>query len=213
MLLHMHRGTPTFTKGEELGMTNAHFTRSSSIAIWNPSTPTASAWRKPKCQSAESMMAALALIGRDNARTPDAVGRFQVCWFHRAGRGDGTVDRASIRIMSRSTQPRNSTIRIRVQLLQEAHRHAPQQQRPSRRANGNLVAADSEQVYSFTRTSGDDTICPVNSPTGRRVPADVAELLEDGVSDRKYRSAPMMPCIVLNRRSRRACSLGGRDQL
>ena len=49
----------------------------------------------------------------------------------------------------------------------------------------NLVAADSEQVYSFTRTGGDDTILVMVNLTGRtaRVPAEVARLLGNGVSE------------------------------
>ena len=49
----------------------------------------------------------------------------------------------------------------------------------------NLVAADSEQVYAFTRTSGDDAILVVVNLTGKtaRVPAEVARLLENGVSE------------------------------
>ena len=48
-----------------------------------------------------------------------------------------------------------------------------------------LLAADSDQVYAFTRTNGDDTILVVVNLTDRSaaLPSDVAELLSDGVSD------------------------------
>ena len=47
------------------------------------------------------------------------------------------------------------------------------------------LAADSDQVYAFTRTNGDDTILVVVNLTDRSaaLPSDVAELLSDGVSD------------------------------
>ena len=49
----------------------------------------------------------------------------------------------------------------------------------------NLLAADDEQVYAFTRTSGDDTILVVVNLTDRSagLPGEVAELLGDGVAE------------------------------
>ena len=47
MLLHMHRGTPYIYEGEELGMTNAHFTKLEQYRDLEASTAIASAWRKP----------------------------------------------------------------------------------------------------------------------------------------------------------------------
>lgn len=70
LLLHMHRGTPYIYQGEELGMTNAHFTRLEqyrdleSINMYHQRVDEAG------IQSSESMMDALARRGRDNARTP-----------------------------------------------------------------------------------------------------------------------------------------------
>lgn len=70
LLLHMHRGTPYIYQGEELGMTNAGFTRLDqyrdleSINLYHQRVDQAHA------QEAESMMKALAYMSRDNARTP-----------------------------------------------------------------------------------------------------------------------------------------------
>lgn len=70
LLLHMHRGTPYIYQGEELGMTNAGFTRLDqyrdleSINLYHQRVDQAHE------QSPESMMAALAYMSRDNARTP-----------------------------------------------------------------------------------------------------------------------------------------------
>ena len=70
MLLHMHRGTPYIYEGEELGMTNAHFTTLEQYRDLEAVNAYRQRVEEAKCQSPESMMAALALIGRDNSRTP-----------------------------------------------------------------------------------------------------------------------------------------------
>jgi oligo-1,6-glucosidase len=70
LLLHMHRGTPYVYEGEELGMTNAGFTRLEqyrdleSVNLYHQRVETA------KIQTPESMLAAMARMSRDNARTP-----------------------------------------------------------------------------------------------------------------------------------------------
>ena len=70
MLLHMHRGTPYIYEGEELGMTNAHFTKLDQYRDLEAINAYRQRVEEARCQSPESMMAALALIGRDNSRTP-----------------------------------------------------------------------------------------------------------------------------------------------
>ena len=47
MVLHMHRGTPYIYEGEELGMTNAHFTKLEQYRDLEALNAIASAWRKP----------------------------------------------------------------------------------------------------------------------------------------------------------------------
>ena len=46
MLLHMHRGTPYIYEGEELGMTNAHFTTLEQYRDLESINATASVWKK-----------------------------------------------------------------------------------------------------------------------------------------------------------------------
>ena len=110
----------------------------------------------------------------------DAVGRFQVRRLHRGRRGDNAAE---------EFDDPDSVYGFYKKLIAMRHGNATV-------ATGewNLVAADSEQVYSFTRTGGDDTILVMVNLTGRtaRVPAEVARLLGNGVSE-----------------SQRACSLGG----
>ena len=70
LLLHMHRGTPYVYQGEELGMTNAHFTSLDQYRDLESINAYRQRVEEAKVQSAESMMASLELISRDNARTP-----------------------------------------------------------------------------------------------------------------------------------------------
>ena len=70
LLLHMHRGTPYVYQGEELGMTNAHFTSLDQYRDLESINAYRQRVEEAKVQSAESMMAAIAKVGRDNSRTP-----------------------------------------------------------------------------------------------------------------------------------------------
>ena len=70
MLLHMHRGTPYVYQGEEIGMTNVHFTRLEQYRDLEALNMFKQRVEEAHIQSAESMMDALAKRGRDNSRTP-----------------------------------------------------------------------------------------------------------------------------------------------
>ena len=127
MLLHMHRGTPYIYEGEELGMTNAHFTELGQYRDLEAINAYRQRVEEARCQSPESMMAALALIGRDNARTP-------MQWDASRYAGFTPADAATEPWIGVQSEPRGDQrgrgVRrsgFRVRLLQEAHRHAPQQ--------------------------------------------------------------------------------------
>lgn len=68
-LLHLHRGTPYIYQGEELGMTNAHFTRFDQYQDIESLNHVAQA-RELGTATDEQLLTALAYISRDNARTP-----------------------------------------------------------------------------------------------------------------------------------------------
>ena len=184
MLLHMHRGTPYIYEGEELGMTNAHFTTLEQYRDLESINGYRQRVEEAKCQSAESMMAALALIGRDNARTP-------MQWDASRYAGFTAPDAATepwigvnpnhveINAAEEFDDP-GSVYSFYKKLIAMRHNNAT-----IATGEWNLVAADSEQVYSFTRTSGDDTILVIVNLTDRtaQVPAEVAQLLEDGVGE------------------------------
>lgn len=184
MLLHMHRGTPYIYEGEELGMTNAHFTTLEQYRDLESINAYRQRVEEAKCQSPESMMAALALIGRDNARTP-------MQWDASRYAGFTAPDAATepwigvnpnhveINAAEEFDDP-GSVYSFYKKLIAMRHNNAT-----IATGEWNLVAADSEQVYSFTRTSGDDTILVIVNLTDRtaQVPAEVAQLLEDGVGE------------------------------
>ncbi|HEY0214879.1 MAG TPA: alpha-glucosidase, partial [Cellulomonas sp.] len=68
-LLHLHRGTPYVYQGEELGMTNAHFTRFDQYRDIESLRHVAQA-RALGSATDEQLLAGLAAMSRDNARTP-----------------------------------------------------------------------------------------------------------------------------------------------
>ncbi|GIG37350.1 glycoside hydrolase family 13 protein [Cellulomonas pakistanensis] len=68
-LLHLHRGTPYVYQGEELGMTNAHFTRFDQYRDIESVNHVAQA-RTLTSATDEQLLAGLAAMSRDNARTP-----------------------------------------------------------------------------------------------------------------------------------------------
>ncbi|KFF30980.1 alpha-glucosidase [Bifidobacterium bombi] len=70
LLMHMHRGTPYIYQGEELGMTNAGFTRLDQYRDLESINSYHQRVDEARVQSAQSMMDSLSKVSRDNSRTP-----------------------------------------------------------------------------------------------------------------------------------------------
>ncbi|WEV71942.1 alpha-glucosidase [Bifidobacterium sp. ESL0790] len=70
LLLHMHRGTPYIFQGEELGMTNAHFTRLDQYRDIQSLNAYRDHVEGDYGMSPDEMLDLLAKRSRDNARTP-----------------------------------------------------------------------------------------------------------------------------------------------
>ena len=70
LLLHMHRGTPYIYEGEELGMTNAHFTELDQYRDLESLNAYRQRVIETGVQDCKSMMHGIAERSRDNARTP-----------------------------------------------------------------------------------------------------------------------------------------------
>ena len=184
MVLHMHRGTPYIYEGEELGMTNAHFTKLEQYRDLEALNGYRQRVEEAKCQSSESMMAALALIGRDNARTPMQWDASKYAGFTPADAAaepwiSVNPNHVEINAAEEFDDP-DSVYGFYKKLIAMRHNSATV-------ATGewNLLAADDEQVYAFTRTGGDDTILVVVNLTDESagLPGEVAELLGDGVGN------------------------------
>lgn len=70
LLLHMHKGTPYVYQGEELGMTNAGFTRLDQYRDLESINAYHQRVDEAHVQDAASMLDSLAKVSRDNSRTP-----------------------------------------------------------------------------------------------------------------------------------------------
>ncbi len=70
LMLHLHRGTPYIYQGEELGMTNAGFTELGQYRDLESINMYHQLVDEAKVQTPQSMLHAIARMGRDNARTP-----------------------------------------------------------------------------------------------------------------------------------------------
>ena len=170
MVLHMHRGTPYIYEGEELGMTNAHFTKLEQYRDLEALNGYRQRVEEAKCQSSESMMAALALIGRDNARTPMQWDASKYAGFTPADAAaepwiSVNPNHVEINAAEEFDDP-DSVYTFYKKLIAMRHNSAT-----ISTGEWHLLAADSDQVYAFTRTNGDDTILVVVNLTDRSADA------------------------------------------
>ncbi|MCH9275335.1 alpha-glucosidase [Bifidobacterium amazonense] len=178
LMLHMHRGTPYVYQGEELGMTNAHFTRLDQYRDLETLNAYRQRVEEAKVQSAESIMAGFAARSRDNARTP-------MQWDASTYAGFTAPDAASEPWIS--VNPNCAAINAAAEFDDPdsvygfykrliALRHA----NPVVAAGSwELIDSDDEHVYAFVRTLGDERLLTVVNLSGRTVdlPAESAALL------------------------------------
>ncbi len=154
-VLHLHRGTPYVYQGEELGMTNAHFTRLDQyrdIESVNYVAQQRAAGRATESQ----LLAALAAMSRDNARTP-------VQWDDgpQAGFTTGTPWLA--------VNPNRTTINAAAQRADPHSVFHHYRRLVALRHDDPVVALgdfvmllpDDEHVYAFTRTLAGSTLLVV----------------------------------------------------
>lgn len=150
LLMHMHRGTPYIYQGEELGMTNAHFTSLDQYRDLESINMYRQRVEEAKIQTPESMMHALAVRSRDNARTPMQWDGSRYAGFMSAdAEGEPWIsvnpNHAQINAASEFDDP-DSVFGFYKQLI--ALRHS----NPLISAGSwQLIDADNEQVYAFVR--------------------------------------------------------------
>ena len=165
LLLHMHRGTPYVYQGEELGMTNAHFTSLDQYRDLEALNAYKQRVEEAKVQSPESMMAALALIGRDNARTP-------MQWD--ASKFAGFTDENAAVEPWISVNPNHATVNADCQVDDPDSVYAFYRQLIALRHNNPVVAAgtwhlidiNDDYVYAFVRKLGDAALLTVVNLSG-----------------------------------------------
>ncbi|WP_418969272.1 alpha-glucosidase [Alloscardovia omnicolens] len=179
LLMHMHRGTPYIYQGEELGMTNAHFTTLEqyrdleSINMYHQRVDEAG------IQSPESMMDALARRGRDNSRTPMQWDSSQFAGF--------TAEDAEVSPWI-DVNPNHTHINAVDESKDAQSVHAFYKKLIALRHQNPVVAAgdwqliddQDEKVYAFTRSLGDARLLVMVNVSGEEVdiPQESAALIE-----------------------------------
>lgn len=180
LLLHMHRGTPYIFQGEELGMTNAHFTSLDQYRDLEALNAYRQRVQEAKVQSSDSMMEALAHIGRDNARTPMQWDSSKYAGFTAA---DSTTEPWI------SVNPNHDTINVENEVGDPQSVYSFYKKLIALRHENAVVAAGDWQlvdandasVYAFTRTLDEKKLLVMVNLTkdAAAVPAESAALLAD----------------------------------
>ena len=198
-LLHLHRGTPYVYQGEELGMTNAHFTRIEQYRDIESLNRYAEALHYGWA-SEEETLAALAAMSRDNARTP-------VQWDDTRHAGFTTGEpwievngnHREINAASQVDDPRSVLAHYR-RLIDLRHSEPAVALGDFR-----MLLAHHEQVYAFTRTLGPTSLLVLVNVSGDVQAVDLpdadlwagAELvlgnLEDGPDGTPAPGTPLRP--------------------
>ena len=190
LLLHMHRGTPYIYEGEELGMTNAHFTELDQYRDLESLNAYRQRVIETGVQDSESMMHGIAERSRDNARTP-------MQWDGSKYAGFTAPDAATEPWIS--VNPNHVEINAAAQCDDPESVHAFYKQLIDLRHRNPVVAAgdfrlldaSDRQVYSFVRalSSKDGQVAKrllvmVNvSGEIARIPSETADLLSLDVDE------------------------------
>lgn len=186
LLLHMHKGTPYIYQGEELGMTNAHFTHLSQYRDIESINAFHQRVEKAHIQSVNSMMESLAKVGRDNSRTPMQWDDSKYAGFEdplAVEKGGNppwisvNPNKSEINAASELGNP-DSVFNFYRKLIRLRHTN------PVVAAGEfHLLDPKDEHVYDFTRTLQDSRIVVVVNMSGLtvRIPQDALKLLEKGV--------------------------------
>jgi oligo-1,6-glucosidase len=176
-LLHLHRGTPYVYQGEELGMTNAHFTRFDQYRDIESVNHVAQA-RTLASATDEQLLAGLAAMSRDNARTP-------VQWDDspQAGFTTGTPwlavnpNHAEINAAAERADP-DSVFHHHRRLIALRHDDPV-----VALGDFTMLLPEDEQVYAYTRELDGDALLVVVNVSGEERAVDLGDawpLADDG---------------------------------
>ncbi|MCL2666854.1 MAG: alpha-glucosidase [Micrococcales bacterium] len=167
-VLHLHRGTPYVYQGEELGMTNAGLTSLDDYQDIESLNYAAAALAQGTDEA--QVLASLAAMGRDNARTP-----MQWDASEHAGFTTGTP--------WLPVNPNHTTINVAAQrddphsVLSHYRRLVTLRREDATVALGrfDMLLGDDEHVYAFTRTLADDRLLVVANLTAKARQVDLGE--------------------------------------
>lgn len=176
-LLHLHRGTPYVYQGEELGMTNAHFTRFDQYRDIESVNHVAQA-RTLASATDEQLLAGLAAMSRDNARTP-------VQWDDspRAGFTTGTPwlavnpNHVEVNAAAERADP-DSVFHHHRRLIELRHTDPV-----VALGDFTMLLPEDEQVYAYTRELDGDALLVVVNVSGEERVVDLGDawpLADDG---------------------------------
>jgi oligo-1,6-glucosidase len=166
-VLHMHKGTPYIYQGEELGMTNSYFSNIEQYADIESVNYHADALSLG--MEADAVLHSLSVKSRDNARTP-------MHWDDgsHAGFTEGIpwlpVNPNYVTINARAAiADANSVFHHFRRLIELRHEH-----RVVAEGRFELLLPDSEQIWAFTRTLGNQVLVVMAncSSTAVDVPGD-----------------------------------------
>ncbi|KFI60144.1 glycoside hydrolase family 13 protein [Bifidobacterium gallicum] len=195
LLTHLHRGTPYIYEGEELGMTNAHFTSLDQYRDLESINAFRQRVEEAQVQSAESMMDGIALMGRDNARTPMQWDDSRYAGFMDADSSAQpwlAVNSNHDRINAAAQVHDDDSVFSFYKKLIELRHDNPVVAAGSWR----LVDDDDASVYAFVRELGVDRLLTVVNLTDQpaRVPSSTLQLISDQFED----AAAIKQAVVLS---------------
>lgn len=189
LLLHMHRGTPYVYQGEEIGMTNANFTRLEQYRDLESINMYRQRVEQTHLQSADSMMSALAQRSRDNSRTPMQWDTSEYAGFMNNNAGSRTD--CDVRPWI-DVNANYQDINVASQRYDAQSVFAFYQQLIALRHTNPLIAAadwclvdeNDERVYAFTRSLNDQTMLVLVNMTSDKaaIPAESCCLLDSSVA-------------------------------
>ena len=182
--LYLMQGTPYIYQGEELGMTDAHFTRLDQYRDLESLNAYRQRVEEAKVQSSESMMAGLAARSRDNARTP-------MQWDGSGYAGFTAPDAATEPWIS--VNPNHAEINAAGEFDDPDSVYSFYKQLVALRHNSPVVAAGDwrlidaadPHVYAFTRELDAEKLLVVVNMSSRTVdlPREAAELTAVGIAE------------------------------
>ena len=168
-LLHLHRGTPYVYQGEELGMTNAHFTRFDQYRDIESLRHVAQAGALGSATD-EQLLAGLAATSRDNARTP-------VQWDDSPQAGF-TTGRPWLAVNPNHTEVNAAAERADPQSVFHHHRRLIELRHADpvvALGDFTMLLPEDEQVYAFTRSLGADALLVVVNVSGDEHAVDLGD--------------------------------------